>query len=56
MIFKSILFGKFQHQFLAKNLQHKWINYSKRLMSQYPIDDQIFGLNEEQRQVFFLFY
>ncbi|KAL7079786.1 hypothetical protein ACQ4LE_001695 [Meloidogyne hapla] len=50
MLCKSFLLNIFRQQLLTKNLQQKWIVCS-RLMSHYPIDDQVFGLNEEQRQL-----
>jgi len=54
MLCKSFLFNLFKQQLLTKN-QKCFVR--SRLMSYYPIDDQVFGLNEEQRQVcFYLFY
>jgi len=53
MLCKSFLFNLFKQQLLTKN--QKWVVCS-RLMSNYPIDDQVFGLNEEQRQVCFCWF
>lgn len=54
MLCKSTLFSIFLRQSSTKNLQQKCAA-GLRFLSHYPIDDQLFGLNEEQRQVFIPF-
>nr|CAD2123807.1 unnamed protein product [Meloidogyne enterolobii] len=46
MLCKSFLFNLFKQQLLTKNQK-----CCSRLMSYYPVNDQVFGLNEEQRQL-----